>query len=208
MIQVVSSKSDLAALQKSQYNMEEETNIFDPDSQPKTLMSLSPKTSLKHERLDFEANDVRDDLLIRVSKVQHDVEVTEEPPQKRICLSPTPDSLELFGGDSSDSSALRNDFRENSQNDGEQFPIIYESSIHSLSPEASERMDTTHEFEIIDEVVADDDGKEEESELISDDSFEDSELYALLEEGITKDSISRPEKPTEREKVVLVGKFL
>lgn len=60
----------------------------------------------------------------------------------------------------------------------------------------------THEFEIIDEV--NDDGKETEQEPDSEDSLEDSELYALLEEGITKDSITNSGKPIEREKVVLV----
>lgn len=64
----------------------------------------------------------------------------------------------------------------------------------------------THEFEIIDEVVMDEDEQDEPGDQDSDESLDDSELYAMLEEGITKDTIANSEsdRPIEREKVVLV----
>jgi hypothetical protein len=64
-----------------------------------------------------------------------------------------------------------------------------------------------HEFEIIDEVVADEDDLDDQGGegQDSDDSLDDTELYAMLEEGINKDSIAA--RPIEREKVVLVGMY-
>ncbi|KAK7499102.1 hypothetical protein BaRGS_00009649 [Batillaria attramentaria] len=163
--------------------------------------SSSPMASLLHKRLDLEADDVLDKHLTETTV--HLVEdECQEPPIKRQRLSTQFD----VHGDQDDSALSGSGPIPADPVSDHSLPNVMEGQSFDQLNESEENIDrvSTHEFEIIDEVVADEDGKEEEPDQDSEDSLEDSELYALLEEGITKDSITSSGKPIEREKVVLV----
>lgn len=158
-------------------------------------MSFTPLTSLVHERLDMERYDMFSKDSVTYVKEGASEEMSSEPPLKRARnsdrhLESKDNPSEICADNQSD--------RDLGQAPADQSLFLSEENREDFG---------THEFEIIDEVAADEEDQEEEGERDSDDSLDDTELYALLEEGITKDSISHSDRPIEREKVVLVGMY-
>lgn len=164
------------------------------------LMSFTPVASLVHERLGMEGNDTlsKGNTASLRFRTQDSDDLTSQPPQKRARHS---DELKNVSVD-----VCMDNQSEKDMDTASEYQNQTESSFANV--DGSVEKVGTHEFEIIDEVVADEEELEEEGEQDSDESLDDTELYALLEEGITKDSISHSERPIEREKVVLVGMYM
>lgn len=174
-----------------------------PDESSQECGNSPPSSQMEFQTINMSHGNT----LKHSSEDKDEAEINAEPPAKIPRLTYEQETEHVGCADSGGSSVA------DSKDDDDGDMVDSPSSEKNMCPlplhiEDEERMEKygTHEFEIIDEVAADDDGKEE-NEQDSDDSLDDSELYALLEEGITKDSISGLQKPIEREKVVLVGKM-
>ncbi|PVD31708.1 hypothetical protein C0Q70_07126 [Pomacea canaliculata] len=171
-----------------------------PDESSQECGNSPPSSQMEFQTINMSHGNT----LKHSSEDKDEAEINAEPPAKIPRLTYEQETEHVGCADSGGSSVA------DSKDDDDGDMVDSPSSEKNMCPlplhiEDEERMEKygTHEFEIIDEVAADDDGKEE-NEQDSDDSLDDSELYALLEEGITKDSISGLQKPIEREKVVLV----
>ena len=173
-------------------NVEEDAQLS--DSFDDDLVSFTPVASLVHEGNDTLSKGNTASQRLRAHENDG---LSSEPPQKRVRHS---DVLKNITTKVSMDNQSENDLDSASayQNHSESPFANVDESVEKVG---------THEFEIIDEVAADDD-ELEEGEQDSDESLDDTELYALLEEGITKDSISHSVRPIEREKVVLVGMYI
>ena len=160
-------------------------------------VSFTPVANQNNERLDLDSNDPHSkDNTESLPDQCESVSSDSEPPAKRARHEDAPSI--------STSEACVN----NRENDVDSSDGRESFSHNSLALDDGAERIGTHEFEIIDEVAADEDDEYEEGDQDSDESLDDTELYALLEEGITKDTIANADRPIEREKVVLVGTYL
>lgn len=170
------------------------TQQSDASSSDKESASLDPLANLNEKGLDMERSDAFDKDTWEDPELEEG-EISSEPPCKRQKMLESGGAVCPFAHQAESAPDADDDAGEDGADLDEDNQEQEDSGTH-------------HEFEIIDEIAEGEDDQEEEGEGDSDDSLDDAELYALLEEGITKDSITPSDQPIEREKVVLVGMYI